>query len=201
MHTYILHNYRRCPFCIRVRIMLLLKGIQYESIEEPLRVWTGWMKEWSEEHDERPRVPVLCIDGTPYPESNEINLMIDEDKTYTPEDTETMQKWFSWCDDILKPQIDLYKYGVNREFDVEANKEHERQLRELLQVLETELEEKNYLMEERLTVVDIAIIPFIRQIMRTRNGVFDFTPFPNIVRWANSVLETDWFRDVVMKKR
>ncbi|MBX2866766.1 glutathione S-transferase family protein [Candidatus Kaiserbacteria bacterium] len=184
-----------------MRIMLYLKGVEYEVVEEPLRVWTDWMREWSKDNNERPRVPVLRIDDVVYTESNEINLMLDEDKEYTPEDITEMRKWFSWCDDVLKPQIDLYKYGANLQFDTEENKGHEKKLREMLQKLEDTLKEKTYLMEERLTVVDIAIIPFVRQIMRTRNGVFDFTSFPHIVSWANTVLETDWFQNEVMKKR
>jgi len=181
--------------------MLHLKGIEYDSIEEPLREWTGWMKDWSEKEGERPRVPVLCIDGVPYPESNDISLLLDENEEYTPKDTEQTEEWFSWCADVLKPQIDIYKYGVNREFDVEENKKHEAVLREMLQTLEESLEGKTYLLEERLTVVDIAIIPFIRQIMRTRNGIFDFSAYPNILRWAGSILDTEWFQEEVMRKR
>ena len=57
--TFILHNYRRCPFCIRTRILLHLKNIPYEIVEEPLREWTPWMKEWAFANNERARVPVL----------------------------------------------------------------------------------------------------------------------------------------------
>jgi glutathione S-transferase len=208
---YILHATRRCPFCIRVRILLYLKHIEYEAVEEPLRLWTPWMKEWGARTGERIQVPVLRAiheDGkeTVYTESNDINEMLDktvEGVKFTPLSIDTyqeMRNWFLWCDTILKPQIDLYKYGENLKFDKDAHNGHTQKLEEMLRVLETALETRTYLLEERLTLADIAIIPFIRQIMRTREGEFDFTPFPQVRRWTLALIDTDWFTDVVMKK-
>lgn len=222
----ILHSYRRCPFCIRTRILLSLKKIPYEIVEEPLRVWTPWMKEWSSGTGERPRVPVLRIvdDGGEeriMPESNDINLFLDTEfgtREYTPEAgspayTE-MFTWFDWCAKELKPTLDLYKYGENKIFDKEKHPEHTKQLHTLVQVLEEALTKNGplqgdtftkdrslqgeYLLEGRLTLADIAIIPFMRQIMRTREGEFDFTPYLKVLAWTNTIIDTDWFRDEVM---
>ncbi len=205
-----LHSYRRCPFCIRTRIFLYLKKIPYEIVEEPLREWTPWMKEWSGPTGERARVPVLRVeldDGTEkiIPESNEINLFLDTlygEAEYTPERNSEgyaeMLAWFEWCAKKLKPAIDLYKYGENRIFDKEKHTAHTAQLRSLVLELENHLEDREYLVEERLTIADIAIIPFIRQIMRTREGEFDFASYPQVLAWTNSIIETDWFKDEVM---
>lgn len=211
--SYILHNYRRCPFCIRVRIVLCLKKIDYEIVEEPLREWTPWMKEWSEQHTEKPRVPILRViadDGTEkiIPESNDINLYLDESygmSEFTPQkNTEAhyeMLRWFVWCDTQLKPAVDLYKYGANLKFDARTNIGHTKKLQEYIQYLEDSLASKKYLLEERLTLSDIAIIPFIRQIMRTRGGEFSFEPYPNVLEWTSSIIETDWFKNEVMKSK
>lgn len=208
---FILHSYRRCPFCIRTRILLSLKKIPYEIVEEPLRVWTPWMKKWSEENNERARVPVLrCIDQSGaekvIPESNEINLFLDaldDAFEYTPNKESTqyteLLQWFTWCDTKLKPVIDLYKYGENLEFDIEKHKVHSIELQNFVQVLEDTLKDMKYLVEERLTLADIAIIPFIRQIMRTREGEFDFTPYPHVSAWTNNIIESEWFKDEIMK--
>jgi glutathione S-transferase len=208
---YILHATRRCPFCIRVRILLYLKQIEYETVEEPIRIWTPWMKEWGAQTGERIRVPILRkvgVDGieTVYTESNDINEMLDKTvkgAQFTPQSTDTyqeMKQWFLWCEKILKPQIDLYKYGENLKFDKDAHRAHTQKLEEILHTLETTLKSKTYLLEERLTLADIAIIPFIRQIIHTREGEFDFTDFPHIRKWTLSLTETRWFTDVVMKK-
>lgn len=208
----ILHSYRRCPFCIRTRILLYLKGLKYETVEEPLREWTPWMKDWTFATGERARVPVLryVLDkGVEkiIPESNEINLFIDTvdgNPEYTPnvdsKEYQEMLSWFAWCAQELKPVIDLYKYGKNLQFDKEAHVFHTTALKDHMQKLEDALAGKKYLIEERLTLADIAIIPFIRQIMRTREGEFDMTPYPRVLAWANGMLETLWFKDIMLKK-
>lgn len=208
----ILHSYRRCPFCIRTRILLCLKKIPYEIVEEPLREWTPWMKEWSEKNHERARVPVLrvvCSDEEEkiIPESNDINIFLDAisgKPEYTPEKDSAsyskMLEWFDWCATEFKPMIDLYKYGENRIFNKEKHVQHTIELKKHIQKLEEELDDREYLIENRLTLADIAIIPFIRQIMRTREGEFDFTPYPKVHTWANMILETDWFKNEVMER-
>ncbi len=58
----------------------------------------------------------------------------------------------------------------------------------------------DFLIEGRLTLADIAIIPFIRQIMRTREGEFDFASYPKVLAWTNGLVGTVWFQNVVIKK-
>jgi glutathione S-transferase len=181
-------------------------------MEEPLRKWTEWMQEWSRATGERPRIPVLrYIDESGkehvLPESNEINLFIDAQgggARYTPtigsDAYNEMMGWWQWCDTEMKPLIDLYKYGKNLKWDATSNEIYAEQLRAYVGKIETHLTHHAYLVEERLTLADIAIIPFIRQIMRTRNGEFDFSDFPRVHAWANTILETDWFQNEVMKK-
>ena len=209
---FILHNYRRCPFCIRTRVLLYLKKIPYEIVEEPLREWTPWMKDWADNTGERARVPILRVIGNDdkeeiIPESNEMNLFIDsvdENPQFTPARDSLayteMTTWWNWCAKELKPMIDLYKYGVNLQFDSESHVTHTTELQKLVHVLESQLENRKYLLENRLTLADIAIIPFIRQIMRTREGEFDFTNYPCVRAWTNSIIETEWFKNEVMKK-
>ena len=203
----ILHNYRRCPFCIRTRIVLYLKNIEYELVNEQLRDWTEWMSQQTD-----PRVPMLREirengQEIVHRESNNINLWLDSNFgkiEFTPEqdapEYKSMLDWWEWCAAQLKPTIDLYKYGEDRVFDKEKHPEYVAALRTLLGELEIALVGKNYLLQEKLTLADIAIIPFIRQIMRTRNGEFDFTDFPRTKVWAGLILEQEWFRDTIMRK-
>lgn len=180
-------------------------------VEEPLRKWTKWTQDWSDSSGEEPRIPVLRIeDGeseTVLPESNQINLFLDShfgEREYTPEmgseAYKQMEVWWRWCAEELKPTIDLYKYGKDLVFDHDAHVAHTLELRTYLQKLETYLSVHSYLVNGRLTLADIAIIPFIRQIMRTREGEFDFTDFPHVEKWTREIIDTEWFQTKVMKK-
>ena len=204
-----LHDYRRCPFCIRTRIVLYLKKIPYDIVDEPLRKWTEWMRKLVEQ----PRVPVLRIiqsDGSEsvMPESNDINMWLDDnfgEREFTPEVAsekyKEMSEWFDWCANVFKHQIDLYKYGKDRVFDIALHKEHGDALSEMIQKLEDSLSASDYLLGDTITLADVAIIPFIRQIMRTRNGEYDLRMYPRVLAWSATILEQPWFDDVVMKKR
>ena len=206
---------------------MYLKGIEYEVVEEPMRKWSGWMQGWERESGERARVPVLryvddSSDGdrveVVLTESRDINMFLDGlggsdpngdggadgGTLYTPEAGSDsfleMEGWITWCDDEMKVALDAYKYGEDLQFDFEKNVEHTKMLGWYLQKLEGRLAEHSYLVDDQLTLADIAIIPFIRQIMRTRGGEFDFTTFPKVLAWTNGMIETDWFKNEVMKK-
>jgi len=169
------------------------------------------MQEWSTRAKERPRIPILRgidAEGTErvFTESNEINRMLnalDGKPTYTPnvESIEyvKMIDWFTWCDTIFKQQVDLFKYGKNLVMDADMHSTHVHGLRTMVQKIEDELP-SGYLLGEKLSLADIAIIPFVRQIMRTRGGEFDFTDFPKVAQWTQTITETDWFKNDVMKK-
>jgi glutathione S-transferase len=203
MKPLILHNFRRCPFCIRVRIVLALKKIPYEVVEERLRDWTDWMID----NVPAPRVPILRIGNKIIRESNAINFFLnknfDQDIDLIPDNNSKyteMESWMDWCDMKLKSQIDLFKYGENRVFDSVKHPAYEQKLRELLHQLEDTLVSRPNLLGADLSLADVAIIPFIRQIMRTRSGEFDWGDFLQTKFWANNILETEWFQEEVMRK-
>ena len=170
------------------------------------------MKDWSTETGERPRVPVLeVIDEagkvTVLTESNAINLYLDKVDArprFTPNaqsgEYEEMLRWFSWCDTELKPMIDRFKYGQDLKFDPVKNMLYTKQLLELLQKLELVLNKTKYLLGEKLTLADVAIIPFVRQIERTRGGEFDFSQLPRVKEYSAEITATDWFATEVMRK-
>lgn len=193
----ILHNYRRCPFCIRVRIVLELENIPYSVVEERLGNWTDDIKNLP-----NPCVPIVNIDGELMRESNDINMFLDKkycDKKY---DHPENKKWFDWCAEFLKPSIDEYKYSnpETREFSRELTEKGREKLNAHLQILEDILQNQKNINGEKYTLADFAIIPFVRQIMRTRSGEFDFTNFPAVEKWTNNLIEQKFFTERVMKK-
>ncbi len=192
-----IHNYRRCPYCIRVRILLELENIPYEVIEERMRNWTDEIKDLP-----RPCVPILNVDGELKRESNEINKYLNQTFCENKYSHKEDEKWFIWCDENLKPAIDQYKYGNprTREFTRESSNLGIEKLHMSLQVLEEILTTQKNLGGEVWSLADFAIIPFIRQIMRTRNGEFDFSKFPKVKSWTKNMLDQNFFEVRVMKK-
>lgn len=192
--------------------MFYLKGVPYEVIEEPLRVWTPWMRTWSETYMERARVPVLQYVLEPgvetvMAESNEINLFLDAYNgvtEYTPpagsEAYQEMEDWWRWCQEVFKPAIDVYKYGENLQYDPEKNAEHEAALHTTFGTLESVLVDTPCLQGEQMTLADVAIIPFVRQVLRTRGGVFPTDRYPKVLAWTKTIIETAWFQNEVMQK-
>jgi len=160
---------------------------------------------------QKPRVPVLHIKNTEGEkillESNDINMWLDKNFgaiEFTPqEDTPQyaeMLVWWTWCADILKPQIDVFKYGEHRVFDEDKHLVHTQELTIMLSQIEKQLNKTTWLVGDAMTLADIAIIPFVRQIQRTRDGEYDFSLFPNIQTWSEKILGELWFTDIVMKK-
>lgn len=204
-----LHDYRRCPFCIRVRMVLTLKNLQCEVVPERLRDWSDWMLNWAQTNQKRPCVPVLenMDTGWAMSESNEINLWLDTlpsaAASLTPTCTNLqaqMRQWWTWCDTLFKPAIDLYKYGPNRQFIAQNVPQYKEQLCQLIQPLEIALSCQAYLLGSTLSLADIAILPFIRQLKRTREGEFTFAAFPKVEQWSNNILQANWFTTIVMRK-
>lgn len=204
----LLHNYRRCPYCIRVRMVIALKGIPCRLFEEKLRDWSPWMQQWAQTQGQKSRVPVLRDVDSDFvlPESHAINLWLDRQfsssQPLAPEegssDWSRMQSLWEWCDGPLVRAITLYKYGKDRQFDPQENIEHTAVLKETLQVLEQALE-KPYLLGENLSLADIAILPFVRQIQRVREGEFSWEDLPNTRQWAEQILQAAWFEPVMAK--
>lgn len=205
----ILHDYRRCPFCIRVRMVMVLKDIPCVRVEERLRHWSDWMLHWAQQHNTRPRVPVLenPTEKWALPESFAIAQWLDEQSSPHPRLTDThpaayqtMTQWWQWCDETLKPAIDRFKYGIDRCFDSALHPQHTAALKTHLEKLESTLVKHPFLMGETLSMADIGILPFVRQIIRTREQEFDFSLLPHTIAWAKQIIASDWFANQVMRK-
>jgi glutathione S-transferase len=194
----VLHSYRWCPNAIRVGIVLALKKIAHAAVEEKLGDWTDFLNQ----NVPSPKVPVLVHDGRIIRESNDINEYLE---TICPEpelipfrrtDADRMRDWWHWCENDLKPGLDQYKHSGEDEIRFEGKSELERQLEHL----EKGLQGKHFLLGEQITLADIAVIPFIRQIQRVRRDPVNFRHFPRVKIWADQILGKPFFEKDVMKQ-
>ncbi|MBL7714522.1 MAG: glutathione S-transferase family protein [Bdellovibrionales bacterium] len=198
----LLHSYRRCPFAMRVRMVLEEKGLRYQVFEEN---FSNFSEDLLRLHPEG-KVPLLIHDGIPIHESSVITEYLDEkfpEPALMPRDPAAraqVRLWTHWADQILKPDLDAFKYEWK---DLEPEKKSALQIRlqKRVQELAHALQNRPYLMGENLTLADIHVFPFYRQLQKSRP---DFealiVPAPAVNAWLNALISRPTF-EKVMKKR
>lgn len=192
-----LYSYRRCPYAMRARMALKYAGIQVEHREIELRNKPQSMLQLSP----KGTVPVLRMDNLVIDQSLDIlhwALQQSDPHGWKEVDESIANSWIEKNDGPFKTLLDQYKYP-NRfpELDPEAV------LDEVLQVMlipmEQVLQNFQYLMGGRLTWVDVAIFPFIRQFSMVDSKRFEQLPIPAVKKWLNQQLESELFDSVMQK--
>lgn len=100
-------------------------------------------------------------------------------------------------DNEFKHWLDRYKYADRHpeltQFDYRQNGEV------FLRELEGLLAKNRYLLGENISIVDIGIMPFVRQFAHVDREVFYSLPYPNLQRWLRDWLEHPIFQQVMVK--
>jgi glutathione S-transferase len=69
----------------------------------------------------------------------------------------------------------------------------------MLKPLESALESHDYLLGKKLSLVDVAIFPFIRQFSMVNPQQFDQLPFPSTKKWLTQLTQSELFHSVMHK--
>lgn len=185
----VLHSFRRCPFAIRARVALEEKGLNYALIEEDL---ANPSPELLRIHPSG-QVPVLVHQGQVIPESAVITEYLEELHPQpalmpsTPIGRARVRLWTQWCAEILKPDLDTFKYEWEP-LSPEARDELLSRLRASLSRLESALIDRPFLLGEEFTLADIHVFPFYRQLTRARPKEPDLLPFPRVLNaWLERI--------------
>lgn len=102
----------------------------------------------------------------------------------------TITQWMLWQSTELSPVVvplhvdNYFKRVRGIDPDIEKRDAAIGRLRELLSVLDAALEDKSYLVGDRLTVADFAVAG---DFSHARNADFPLDDFPNITRWLAAV--------------
>ena len=108
-----------------------------------------------------------------------------------------MLEWISKNDGPFKHHLDRYKYASRYE---NADALHHRTRAEsFLQELDAILAKDPYLYGPRFSLLDAAILPFVRQFANADRAWFDHTPYPHLQKWLATHLQSDWFTGVMDK--
>ena len=193
----ILYSYRRCPYAMRARMALKYAGIQVEHREIALRSKPHSMLLASP----KGTVPVLCVDGYVLDQSLDIMrwaLEKSDRDGWIGVDEEISQAWIEKNDGPFKVLLDQYKYP-NRFPDLNPQDVLNSAIELMLKPMECALQSSKYLMGNKMSLVDVAIFPFIRQFAAVNPQHFEGLPFASVKAWLNQHLESDLFNSVMDK--
>lgn len=197
-----LYSFRRCPYAMRARLGIVFAELSVELREIELKNKPAPMLAISP----KGTVPVLQLsasDGTSgrvLEESQDILMWALE--RHDPQglldtDLSRAQALIQHNDDEFKYWLDRYKYADRHPQQTQL--EYRQQGEVFLQQLEQLLTEHSYLLGDRISVADIAIMPFVRQFAHVDREVFFSLPYPYLQQWLTRWLEHPAFTQVMYK--
>jgi len=196
----ILYTFRRCPYAIRARLAVKVSGVQVAMHEVSLRNKPQAMLDCSP----KGTVPVLQLpDGTVIDQSLDIMqwaLAINDPqewmhgrKTLSAEAAGLIGQ----NDGTFKQSLNRYKYPERfPEFPAVYYRE---QGGVFLSSLNDRLAQHDYLIRDRLSFADVAIFPFVRQFAHVDKEWFYASGNTHLIRWLDTLLESDLFISVMEK--
>jgi glutathione S-transferase len=172
-------------------------GIEYEHREIVLRDKPQSMLRVSP----KGTVPVLCVGELILDQSLDIMrwaLESSDPDGWLGVDQFISIEWLKKNDGPFKTLLDQYKYPeryphLNREEILNAAIEL------MLRPMEAELELNTYLMGNKLSWVDVAIFPFIRQFSMSDQKSFEALPLNHLQGWLDQLIESELFNSVMHK--
>ena len=190
----ILYSFRRCPFAMRARHALLSAKISVIIREVSLKNKPLELKSISE----RATVPCLQTPCKIIPESLDIMYwaLSKNDPEYLLNVSRLGMDIIRYNDGPFKTCLDRTKYR-SRYTDVDLEVEQKiakNFLGELDQRLKTE-----FVLGQNKTLVDLAILPFIRQYAFIDKSWFEKQNWSNVNRWLNTFLNSESFRIIQQK--
>ncbi|MFQ3176659.1 MAG: glutathione S-transferase [Psychromonas sp.] len=197
----ILYSLHRCPYAMRARTAillaqqtLLLRDIVMKN--KPVEMLSASVKG---------TVPVLIFDDQSVIDES-LDIMIwaldkndPDDLLYKnqPEALSEMLNLISRNDNEFVNNLKKYKVTA-RYHDIEE--QFYRQKCELfIAELEQRLTTQAYIMGEKPSLADIAILPFIRQFSRTDRQWYLQAPYPNLRRWLKTHIQSPLFSKIMTK--
>ncbi len=190
----VLYSFRRCPYAMRARMALIASDIACEIREVKLRDKPPEMLAASP----KGTVPVLVLpDGTVIDESIDIMrwaLARNDPEDWLAGDDKDL---IATNDGAFKHHLDRYKYADRHESDPV---EHRAAGLVMLENLESRLSAHPYLCGDRRSLVDIAIMPFVRQFAQTDRGWFDTQALPRLQRWLADLRAAPLFEAAMVRR-
>ena len=146
-------------------------------------------------------VPVLCVDGRVIDQSLDIMrwaLGKSDPDGWMNVDPESANRWIDKNDGPFKMLLDQYKYP-NRYPELNQEDVLDSAIELMLKPMETALQANRYLMADKISWIDVAIFPFVRQFAGVNPQRFEQLPFPVTQKWLEQLLKSQLFSSVMEK--
>ncbi len=146
-------------------------------------------------------VPVLCVGDWVIDQSLDIMhwaLQKNDPDGWMQVDKAIAQGWVDKNDGPFKKLLDQYKYP-NRFSELSSLEVVHQARAVILDELEATLQKQDYLMGDKMTWVDIALFPFIRQFSMVNTQQFSALPTAATQHWLQQLVESNLFEVVMVK--
>jgi glutathione S-transferase len=146
-------------------------------------------------------VPVLCADGMVLEQSLDIMrwaLEQSDPDGWRLVDATRSQGWIEKNDGPFKTLLDQYKY-LNRYPDLNEGVLLSEASALMLKPMEESLQSSQYLLGNKISWVDVAIFPFIRQFSMVNPQQFESLPFASTQKWLQQFMDSQLFQSVMQK--
>ena len=192
----VLYTFRRCPYAMRARMALKYANISYIHREVKLSERPKELYKISS----KGTVPVLHISNSEIiDESIEIMHYAlnkrDIDNWYIfnkPLQNKLIEK----NDGPFKKALDRYKYHVR--FKEDSYESYQDEVSKLLNEYDIMLDDQNFLINDHISLADIAIFPFVRQCAHVDLIWFE-AKFKNLYTWLENFKGSSLFLSIMGK--
>jgi len=192
----ILYTFRRCPYAMRARISLYYSKINYEHREILLKDRPKKLYELSP----KGTVPVLNLpDGRVIDESLDImkwSMSVNDPDLWFIDNIFEQLNSIRINDHLFKKWLDKYKYHSRYpEFPVQYYRD---KCEEILKSFEKKLENEKFLFCQKISLGDMALLPFIRQFANVDIIWFN-ERFINLSKWMGELIKSEIFQSMMKK--
>ena len=196
MQLPILYSFRRCPYAMRARMAMNYSKISYEHREILLRKRPQALYDISA----KGTVPVLQLpDGRVIDESIDIMrwaLKKSDPQSWYKDKISEQDNMIERNDTVFKYWLDRYKYHVR--YPENSFEEYQIQLEKFYLKYNLQLDKNTYLLGNHISLVDIAIMPFIRQAAHVNLDWFS-EKFPKLHNWLENHKTSKIFKSIMEK--
>jgi len=189
-----LYDYPDCPFCQKVRVVLVEKDLEFEKIHVDLRKGDQKTPEFLKLNPYG-RVPVLIDDDVVVYDSTIINEYLDDEypnPSLMPEDSAgraRVRQLEDFADNSFIPPAGLVLAELHKpeaERDADKIRRHQADITRVLGRLEAHLEGKEFLAGD-FSLADVAFVP--RALLFTQLGVELDARLQNVAAWIGRLRE------------